>query len=118
MVFRAGGMDLPGSLCSNLYNWDSGLGECEIKGALVFLCKGGGMIEECEFCGKEAETEGTSVTGAYCIDCLRLTQHECSVAIKQLQERKRGRKTKVKEKVTKEQYDNALAALRGGPQGT
>lgn len=75
-------------------------------------------MEECEFCGKKADIEGTSVTGAYCIACLRLTQSECSAAIKILQERKRERKTNVgqpKEKVTTEQFENALENLMKGP---
>lgn len=68
-------------------------------------------MELCEFCSKEADTEGTSMTGSYCIDCLRLTCQECSDAIKKLQKRMPKNIRKI---TTKEQYDDALNGLVRG----
>lgn len=73
-------------------------------------------MDRCELCGKEAEVKGTSMTGAYCIGCLRLTIAECKDAIKEIQARKPGEKQhSASKKITQEEYDNALQNLMNGP---
>lgn len=73
-------------------------------------------MEICEFCGKEVEdTQGTSMTGAYCIDCLQLTISECKSAIKQLKERQREKPKPKDDSSIEEKYGNALANLLHGP---
>ena len=71
-------------------------------------------MKTCDFCGKEADTEGTSITGCYCIDCLRLTRSECLDAIRRIQ-RRNVQNVNYKGKVTKEQYDAALENLMHPP---
>jgi len=69
----------------------------------------------CEFCNKEADTQGTSMTGAYCVDCLKLTIAECRDAIKQIKERNLG-KSRVKAKpITEEEYNQTLQRLMNPP---
>ncbi|MCJ7459307.1 MAG: hypothetical protein MUP17_09970 [candidate division Zixibacteria bacterium] len=81
------------------------------------------MMEICEFCGRETEgTQGTSMTGAYCIGCLRLTIKECQNAIKELQERKHNQGKDLKRKISTEgnsvdkAYNDAFKNLIEGPK--
>lgn len=71
----------------------------------------------CELCGKEADTESTSMTGCYCIDCLQLVRCECLEAIRKLQKGARKRRiNKANTNKSKEQYEGALSNLMQGPK--
>lgn len=68
----------------------------------------------CEMCGKTADTEGITAAGPYCIDCLKLTKKECSLAIRKLQERAKGKPKSVV--YTQEQVDTAFNTLINQPR--
>lgn len=69
----------------------------------------------CEFCSKEVEAiKGTSMTGAYCIDCLRLTVHECQQAIRDLKQGQSKRQT-VSDDAIDQSFNDALQKLMKGP---
>jgi hypothetical protein len=48
----------------------------------------GDTIGICELCGEQRHVEGTSHTGALCIDCHKLVIQECQAAIAAIKKRK------------------------------
>ena len=78
-------------------------------------------MEICEFCGRQVgATKGTSMTGAYCIECLQLTVFECRQAIKELGRTARktpGKSPHQPDGDAEQRYNEALTKLTGGPSG-
>jgi hypothetical protein len=75
----------------------------------------------CEFCSKEAEAiKGTSMTGAYCIECLQLTIHECQEAIKELRKgahrHAKRRENLISDGEIDQAFSDALQKLMKGPE--
>jgi len=81
-------------------------------------------IGRCEFCDKDNKiVRGTSVTGCYCKECLNLAISECKRAIKDIEEFKKSKSSRVstKTKITTEdlaelekEKDVALEKLLSG----
>jgi len=56
--------------------------------------KAGADKKPCEFCGERKETEGTTIVGAYCIQCHQIVIEESRDAISRIKKRKAALRAK------------------------
>lgn len=69
-------------------------------------------MEECEFCSKKVRKTGvTSMTGAYCKECLELTINECERAIESITGRPYKRVERKAKNIGEKEIKDAFDAL-------